>query len=117
MSRTKFVPEKHLPEMGWDYCVKRTAYTFWENERYGSKGRVANLKKNPGIFTIDRNFKEIYKGRITTIEFATELFRNLGLIGREEPTENRTHRNDGTIIGGKYDGKKDHDVAGWKPEK
>ena len=32
-------------------------------------------------------------------------------------TSVRTHRNDGTIIGGKYDGQRDHDVGGWKPPK
>lgn len=30
--------------------------------------------------------------------------------------EKRTHRDDGTIIGGKYHGMRDHDVRGWKPE-
>lgn len=30
--------------------------------------------------------------------------------------EGRTHRDDGTIIGGKYDGKQEYDVAGWVPE-
>ena len=29
----------------------------------------------------------------------------------------RTHREDGTIIGGKYDKCREYDVAGWKPDK
>jgi len=36
---------------------------------------------------------------------------------KEQQKHKRTHRDDGTIIGSKYDSHKDYDVTRWKLEK
>lgn len=62
---------------------------------------------------------DVGEGREEFDEVCQEIGKRLfdGFIKEIRVQRKRTHRNDGTIIGGKYDGKKDHDVTSWNPEK
>ena len=78
--------------------------------------REAGLEVEDVIVLVDR---EEFDG-VANIEKegvkVHSIFKAKEFIDRHLLDQGRTHRDDGTIIGGKYEGRQDHDVTGWKPE-
>jgi len=83
---TEFVPEKHLPEMGWELHTENKKTSYWiqwgENKAIPQYGILIDGENDAVVF--DRSYanEQRFSGHLSTLEFATELFKNLGIEGK-----------------------------------